>query len=245
MVENRSDEQAEPGKHQERANRILEAASELLQRWGYKKTTIDDIARQAGVAKGTIYLHWKTKEDLFMALIMREKVVALQQARQAMENEPGGITLYSMVKHSMLWALRNPLIKAIMLRDTDVLGDLIHTQLNQANLHQQLEDFNTYLLYMQQQGLIRKDIPIKTQVYMLEAIALGFLMSDRFMPDEYQISLEERAAMAAEAVRRTFEIRHPDDAEKRESSNRFNQLMNTAEEYLQKETGNERPDSSQ
>ncbi len=56
-------------RRQERADRILDAAAELILRWGYRKTTIDDIAKQAGVAKGTIYLHWKTREDLFMALI--------------------------------------------------------------------------------------------------------------------------------------------------------------------------------
>lgn len=49
----------ERSKRQERAHRILDAAAELVLRWGYKKTTIDDIAKQAKVAKGTIYLHWK------------------------------------------------------------------------------------------------------------------------------------------------------------------------------------------
>ena len=44
----------EKSKRQDRARRILDAAAELIQRWGYNKTTIDDIARQAGGAKGTI-----------------------------------------------------------------------------------------------------------------------------------------------------------------------------------------------
>lgn len=228
---------AEQSKQQERANRILDAASELLQRWGYKKTTIDDIARQAGVAKGTIYLHWKTKEELFMALLMREKIVESRKAQEAMQNDPEGITLYSMIKYSLLWSLRNPLIKAIMLRDTEMLGDLVHTQLSKESIQQQIESFNTYMTYMQQHGLIRKDIPVKTQVHMLEAIALGFLMSDQFMPDEYQISIEERAEMAAETVRRTFELRGPTEVEKQEVASRFNQFMSSAEAFLQKEMG--------
>ena len=52
-------------KREIRAERILDAALELLQRWGYRKTTIEDIAKQAGVAKGTVYLHWKTRDALF------------------------------------------------------------------------------------------------------------------------------------------------------------------------------------
>lgn len=65
-------EQQRLSRRQERAHRILDAAAALILRWGYNKTTVDDIAREAGVAKGTIYLHWKMKEDLFGALIQRE-----------------------------------------------------------------------------------------------------------------------------------------------------------------------------
>ncbi|GLV58731.1 TetR family transcriptional regulator [Dictyobacter sp. S3.2.2.5] len=237
MAENPGAEQAEQNKQQERANRILDAASELLQRWGYKKTTIDDIARQAGVAKGTIYLHWKTKEELFIALIMRENIVEGRKAQEAMQNDPEGVTLYSMIKHSMLWALYNPLMKAIMLRDTDMLGDLIYSQLSKTDLEQQIAGFNTYLTYMRQQGLVRTDIPLKTQVHMIEAITLGYLTSDQFLPDEYQISREERAAMAAETVRSTFELRSPNEQEKQELNSYFNQFMGSAETLLQKEMG--------
>src|SRR6266540_7253755 len=61
-------------KRLERAHRILDAAFTLILRWGYNKTIIDDIARQAGVAKGTIYLHWKTREELFTSLVHRERL---------------------------------------------------------------------------------------------------------------------------------------------------------------------------
>ena len=56
-----------------REERLLDAATTLLVRWGYRKTTIDDVAREAGVGKGTIYLHWKDKNDLFRAAIWREQ----------------------------------------------------------------------------------------------------------------------------------------------------------------------------
>src|SRR5260370_16386692 len=59
----------ERSKRQERAERILDAAAELIQRWGYKKTAVDDIARLAGVAKGTIYPPWKTPKNPFPPLL--------------------------------------------------------------------------------------------------------------------------------------------------------------------------------
>src|SRR5438874_12461278 len=92
---------------QERADRILDAAAELILRWGYKKTTIDDIARQARVAKGTIYLHWKTREDLFMALIYREETRLFTEIGQNMEDDPEGMTLAAMIKYSMLPTLKH------------------------------------------------------------------------------------------------------------------------------------------
>ncbi len=47
---------------QRREERLLDAATTLLVRWGYRKTTIDDVAREAGVGKGTIYLALEGQE---------------------------------------------------------------------------------------------------------------------------------------------------------------------------------------
>src|SRR5580765_1872965 len=80
-------------KRQERGQRILDAAATLILRWGYNKTTIDDIARQANVAKGTIYLHWNTRDELFSALIRREKLEMGEEIRQRIAADPLGSTL--------------------------------------------------------------------------------------------------------------------------------------------------------
>src|SRR5579884_1565785 len=115
----------ERSKQEERADRILDAAAELMVRWGYNKTTIDDIARQAGVAKGTIYLHWKTREDLFTALMRREYIRVVEDIQQRISNDPEGGTLEGITKHTMLATMKSPLMKAVLLRDTDLLGEWI------------------------------------------------------------------------------------------------------------------------
>src|SRR5436305_2585490 len=97
--------QEDRSRRQERADRILDAAAELIERWGYNKTTIDDIARQAGVAKGTIYLHWKTRDDLFWALLTREDVRLAADIRQRIASDPAGMTLHSLIKHIILVTL--------------------------------------------------------------------------------------------------------------------------------------------
>jgi AcrR family transcriptional regulator len=57
---------------EERRGALLEAAlSEFLAK-GFADTRIEDVARRAGVAKGTVYLYFKDKEDLFAAAIRAE-----------------------------------------------------------------------------------------------------------------------------------------------------------------------------
>jgi AcrR family transcriptional regulator len=53
------------------ADRILDATERLLARFGYDKTTVDEIAQEAGVSKRTIYLHFPGKEAVALASIDR------------------------------------------------------------------------------------------------------------------------------------------------------------------------------
>jgi AcrR family transcriptional regulator len=50
---------------------ILVAATETFARYGFKKASVDDIARRAGIGKGTVYLHFESKEELFGAVVRR------------------------------------------------------------------------------------------------------------------------------------------------------------------------------
>jgi AcrR family transcriptional regulator len=50
---------------------ILDAADRLLARYGYRKMTIDDLAREVGIGKGTVYLHFKSKEEVALSRIDR------------------------------------------------------------------------------------------------------------------------------------------------------------------------------
>jgi AcrR family transcriptional regulator len=52
-----------------RREAILKAAKEVFARKGLLTSTVDDVAQRAEVAKGTIYLHFKAKEDIFKALM--------------------------------------------------------------------------------------------------------------------------------------------------------------------------------
>jgi AcrR family transcriptional regulator len=52
-------------------DRILDATERLLARLGYQKMTMDDVAREAGISKRTIYLHFPSKEEVALGSIDR------------------------------------------------------------------------------------------------------------------------------------------------------------------------------
>ena len=50
---------------------ILDATDRLLARYGYRKMTVEDIAHEAGIGKGTIYLHFTSKEEVVLSHVDR------------------------------------------------------------------------------------------------------------------------------------------------------------------------------
>jgi AcrR family transcriptional regulator len=50
---------------------ILDATDSLLSRYGYKKMTIDDLAKEVGIGKGSVYLHFTSKEEIVLSHIDR------------------------------------------------------------------------------------------------------------------------------------------------------------------------------
>ena len=214
----------ERSKREQRADRILDAAAELMLRWGYNKTTVDDIARQAGVAKGTIYLHWKTREDLFTALMKREYIRLAEDFQQRLANDPEGGTLHGITKHSMLATMKSPLMKAVLLRDTDLLGEWMRKESASPSFSEQLAQSLALVEHVRSRGVVRDDIDIRKHVYMLDAITMGFLVIDQYMPDEFKYSDEEIVEMTAEAVERVFapspsSVPQEDEQTKQEISN--------------------------
>jgi AcrR family transcriptional regulator len=56
----------------EKEQRILDTAAELFSRQPFHKVLLSDVARAAAVGKGTLYLYFKSKDDLYFAVLFRE-----------------------------------------------------------------------------------------------------------------------------------------------------------------------------
>jgi len=64
---------------------ILKAAERVFQKWGSNKTTMEDIAREAGKGKSTLYYYYQSKEEIFDAVVISEFEKILEKAKELAE----------------------------------------------------------------------------------------------------------------------------------------------------------------
>ena len=68
-----------------RRSSILQAARAVFARQGYANTVVDDIATQAGIAKGTLYLYFPSKEQIYLAALLEQARELHADSRAAMK----------------------------------------------------------------------------------------------------------------------------------------------------------------
>ena len=64
---------------------VIKAAQDIFAKFGYKKTTVDDIARAAHKVKSTIYQYFESKEDIFQTIIEKENQILKEEIKKAIE----------------------------------------------------------------------------------------------------------------------------------------------------------------
>lgn len=75
----------------DRRSQLMQIALEKFARSGYHQTKISDIVQEAGVAQGTFYWHFKSKEAIALEIIETGKEQLLQAIAQGYRQDPGDI----------------------------------------------------------------------------------------------------------------------------------------------------------
>lgn len=70
-----------------RRERVLAAALEVFGRYGFRKTSMDEVARAAEISRQGLYLHFANKEALFRAAVRRELETALSEVSDRLSEE--------------------------------------------------------------------------------------------------------------------------------------------------------------
>ncbi|MCX4757089.1 TetR/AcrR family transcriptional regulator [Kitasatospora purpeofusca] len=189
----------DPQQRAARATRILDTAADLLTRRGYRHVSIDDVAAGAAIGKGTVYLHWKTREQLFGAVFAREILAAVDELRRALRRDPENCLLHRFARTYFLAVDDRPLLRGFLLNDPDLLGRLTDApdtgrdERHGATAYRHLELLAAH-------GLLRDDLDLGEIAYAYQATFEGFLRAGPTALDTGQ-----RADLLARTVRRAFE----------------------------------------
>ncbi len=148
----------EPDKHQQ----IIDAAVRVFARRGYHSARVADIAHEAGIASGTIYLYFETKGDILVTLF-REKIGGfVADVRKAIAGEPDALAkLRRLIRLHFQILERDP-----------ALAEVIQVELRQgqkffrgASSAEVGDYFNVIASVLEEgvaSGVFRHDLPVKT-----------------------------------------------------------------------------------
>jgi AcrR family transcriptional regulator len=103
--------------------RLLDAAGSCFAESGFAKTTVEEIARTAGVSKGLVYHHFRSKDEVLRAVLDR----TLEQWQEltgspVINGQPAFLPALQRMAHATLrWSRRNPMVLAVLRLDPLVL----------------------------------------------------------------------------------------------------------------------------
>lgn len=165
---------------QQRREEILQAAEEVFFSKGFEKSTMEDVAEKAELSKGTLYLYFKSKEDLHMAVA--RKAINLLRNYTSKALEGGGTALEKlgqMGRACIVFSRSHPdHMKAIMtLEEVEPLSISLSTSDVQDMIYN--ESTVGAVIQIVEQGvrekLIRSDIPTALVAHTLWMTVLGVI----------------------------------------------------------------------
>jgi len=141
---------------------ILRAAMNLFHRYNYEKTSMDDIAKEARIGKGTIYYYFKSKEDILLELIEREFSQLYEELSEMLESSLSfdekfakfiEVPIEGLMKHSTFTL-------EVFNRLPDMLLNRLESYIREQKKRMQsivIQIFNEG----KEQGVLRDDIPFE------------------------------------------------------------------------------------
>jgi AcrR family transcriptional regulator len=192
----------------ERADRILDTAKELLLRWGYRRIRIDEVAKRSGVGKGTVYLHWRTREQMLSAVGTRETAEMIDAVAAAIRADPQEVMPHRLMRRIFLEAMHRHVLRAIYTQDIDTMDALVADSA-QRSVGANFAGWREYLAILHEHGLLGEDLRPEDVHYPLTASVFGFFAAEPMLPDELRLSLDEKADQLANTLRRAFEPTRP------------------------------------
>lgn len=169
---------------QERRNEILDTAEMFFCTKGYARTTINDILQEIGIAKGTFYYYFKSKEELMDAIIIRFVDLGTAKAKEIAANP--NLTVHEKLFQSILAQKPDGANKD---KITEQLHQAGNAEMHQKSLIETVLRLTPVLAEVVKQGIRERafNTPYPIEVMEILLISGQFLFDDatfRWTPDE-------------------------------------------------------------
>ena len=170
----------------QRRDEIMIAAKKVFAHNGFHATTIADVAREAGLAYGSVYQYFDSKDDLFQALMSAEGYalrtrVAVALAATGVRPETSWAPLCAAVQATFEFFEEDKATAKLLLRDAYALGARFETHL--ANIYERfIDDIAAYMAAAQQRGKVIS-APPRTVAFTVAAL-IGQLAHRRLITDD-------------------------------------------------------------
>ncbi|MFC3495824.1 TetR/AcrR family transcriptional regulator [Glycomyces rhizosphaerae] len=189
-----------------KAARVLESTRELVLDHGIRKLTVSEIAKTAGIGKGTVYLYWPSKEDLVVGLFAREALALLEAVVERLTADPESVLPSRLAPLLVSTGRRITLANRLTAADFELLRHLVQ----QSGARELFADVMPSALceavmpVLHRHGLLRDDQPLADQSYTMHAMLTGFGTA-LLEPDTAPRPEGEPEAILAHAVGRLLE----------------------------------------
>ena len=170
----------------DKRNRILDAATKVFARRGFFAAQVAEIAKRADVAAGTVYLYFKSKDDLLLSLFertMREAIDEGRAALDALDHTTTPIERLRHIAHVHLNRLGRDRQLAIVFQVELRQSTKFMTQLSTTSLRDYLGLIRDVIVEGQRVGQFRADInptlAAKVIFGALDEMATNWILSER------------------------------------------------------------------
>lgn len=214
-----------------RAAKVLAAAEDLVVKQGFKGVTMSAVAQRAHVGKGTPYLYWNTKEDLFLEIIARSLADVLHNLAVRVRAEPAlAVAEQLCVALAKAW-LERPLVRALQVTDADVLGALLDDPRAHAIAAESGPPaiLRRLIPLWREHGTVRTDWSAEEQAAALELLLIGY-----FAAQTRTISpgmAEDRAGVLGMSISAMLQASHPTKADSVPLADLADRVSDLLDEY--------------